>query len=170
MQILPDDFQMIGITGVFVQYYLIDTRRLWYFSHGITLEQESDLVEIGKMISEESYKRDKKELQIGRIKIDFYRKSLEIHEVKKSSKFKEASRWQLLYYLYVLKQQGVIVTGVLNFPKEKRVEKIELTEEDEQKLQEMLIDIQRIITLPNPPYTKQSEKITRTPYYELFMA
>ncbi|MEM3473831.1 MAG: Dna2/Cas4 domain-containing protein, partial [archaeon] len=91
------DWDEILFTGVQIQYYFIDPRRLWYFSKGITMEHNSELVEIGKIITNEFYKRDKKEIQIGRIKIDFYKKNLEIHEVKKSSKFIEASRWQLIY-------------------------------------------------------------------------
>lgn len=170
MRNIYDELNSATFTGTQVYYYLVDPRRLWYFSHNILMEQTSDLVEIGKVIAEESYKRDKKEIQIGRIKIDFYRKNLEIHEVKKSSKFKEASRWQLIYYLYVLKKLGVRCKGVLNFPKERKVEKIELTSELEKKTEKVLRDIKRIVNMPHPPKTKQSEKIRRSSYWELFMA
>lgn len=164
------DLEEIIITGVQVQYYFINTRQLWYFSKGISMEHESDLVAIGRIINEESFKRDKKEIQIGRVKIDFYRKKLEVHEVKKSSKFKEASKWQLIYYLYVLKKLGIYCTGILHFHKERKIEKVILTPEKEKRLIEILNDIKRIIQLPKPPKTTQSEKIKRSSYYELFMA
>lgn len=165
-----ESWDKIVFTGTQIYYYIIDPRRLWYFSKGIVMEHTSDSVEIGKIISQETFKRDKKEIQIGRIKIDFYRKNLEIHEVKKSSKFKEASRWQLIYYLYVLKKIGVNCKGMLHFPKEKRIEKLELTIDLEKKMEKILKDIERIVNLPVPPKTKQSEKIKKASYWELFMA
>lgn len=164
------DWDEILFTGVQIQYYFIDPRRLWYFSKGITMEHNSELVEIGKIITSESYKRERKEIQIGRIKIDFYRKNLEIHEIKKSSKFKTASRWQLIYYLWVLKNFGVECKGILNFPKERKMEKVFLTPEIEQKILNILEEIKKIIELPTPPHTKISEKLKTSSYYELFMA
>lgn len=164
------NFENLEYTGIQIYYFLIDPRRLWYFSHGITMEHESDLVEMGRIITEEAYKREKKEIQIGRIKIDFYRKSLEIHEVKKSSKFKEASRWQLLYYLYVLKKLGIKCKGILHFPTERKTEKVLLEQETEAKLEKILVEIDKIVKLPLPPKTKQSEKIKKSSYWQLFMA
>ncbi len=41
------------------------------FSHNIELEPESDLVKLGKLLHENSYKRKMKEVQINRIKVDF---------------------------------------------------------------------------------------------------
>lgn len=164
------DFEKVEFTGLQIYYYFIDPRRLWYFSKGITMEHNSELVEIGKIITSESYKRERKEIQIGRIKIDFYRKNLEIHEVKKSSKFKTASRWQLIYYLWVLKNFGVECKGILNFPKERKTEKVFLTPEIEEKLLKILEEIKKIIELPAPPRTKISEKLKTSSYYELFSA
>lgn len=160
----------IVITGVQVGYYFINLRQLWYFSKGITMEHESELVNIGKIISKESFRRDKKEILIGRIRIDYYRKKLEIHEIKKSSKFKEASRWQLIYYLYVLKKLGINCKGILHFPRERRVERIFLNPENEKKLVEILKDIDRVIHLPRPPIDDRSKLIRRSSYYELFMS
>lgn len=160
----------IIFTGTQIYYYFIDFKRLWYFSKGILMEHNSDLVKIGKIVSEETFKRNKKEIQIGRIKIDFYRKNLEIHEVKKSSKFKEASKWQLIYYLYVLKKLGVNCKGILNFPTERRIEKVYLTPELEEKMEKILNEIKTIVSLPKPPKTKESQKIKKSSYWELFMA
>jgi CRISPR-associated exonuclease Cas4 len=160
----------IVYTGVQVQYYFIDKKKLWYFSHYITFEKESELVKLGQLISRYFYKREKKELQIGRIKVDFYRRKMEIHEVKKSSKFKEASRWQLIYYLYVLKKLNVNCIGILHFPLERKTEKIVLNPELELKMEEILNDIKRIITLDKPPETEESFRLKKSAYYEFFMA
>lgn len=165
-----ESWDKIVFTGTQIYYYIIDPKRLWYFSKGIVMEHNSDLVEIGKIISQETFKRDKKEMQIGRIKIDFYRKGLEVHEVKKSSRFKNASRWQLIYYLYILKKLGISCKGILHFHNDRRVEKIELTPNLEKKLSGILNKIKQIVKLPYPPKTKQSERIKKSSYYELFMA
>lgn len=163
-------FNEIKFTGIQVYYYFIDPKRLWYFSHYITMEHESDLIQIGKLITNESFKRDKKEIQIGRIKIDFIRKYLEVHEVKKSSKFKEASRWQIIYYLWVLKRFGIKCTGILNFLKERKIERVELTKEKEKELIRVLKDIKRIVNLPTPPSSRVCYKLKKSPYFELFFA
>ncbi|MCM8807893.1 MAG: CRISPR-associated protein Cas4, partial [Candidatus Omnitrophica bacterium] len=41
------------ITGTQVAYYIVCKRKLWLFSHQIEMEEFSDYVLIGKIISEE---------------------------------------------------------------------------------------------------------------------
>lgn len=95
-------------TGTQVNYYFVCHRKLWLYSHGLDMEHTSDVVYMGKLISEESYQREKKELLIdGAIKIDFLGRDGVIHEVKKSDKVEQAHEFQLLYYLYYLKQKGI---------------------------------------------------------------
>ena len=48
------------ITGVMVYYNEVCQRKLWYFYHGIQLEQDNENVKIGKVLDEETYKRDEK--------------------------------------------------------------------------------------------------------------
>lgn len=43
------------ITGTFFNYFMVCRRKLWLFAHGITMEQESDLVYEGKLIHENTY-------------------------------------------------------------------------------------------------------------------
>lgn len=50
----------MNITGIMVYYYFICERRLWYFANQINMEQNSELVQIGKIIDETTYKREKK--------------------------------------------------------------------------------------------------------------
>ena len=47
------------ITGVMVYYYEVCKRKLWYFYNEIQMEQGNENVEIGKVLDEETYKRDK---------------------------------------------------------------------------------------------------------------
>jgi CRISPR/Cas system-associated exonuclease Cas4 (RecB family) len=64
----------IKFTGTQVNYYFVCKRKLWLFSHNIELEPESDLVKLGKLLHENRYTRKMKEVQVGRIKIDFMEK------------------------------------------------------------------------------------------------
>ena len=91
----------IRITGVMFYYHFVCNRKLWYFSHNISMEQNNDDVAIGKLIDEKSYDREKKQILIdGIINIDFIDGNKVIHEVKKSKAVSEAGIWQLKYYLY----------------------------------------------------------------------
>ena len=64
------------ITGVMVYYNEVCQRKLWYFYHGIQLEQDNENVKIGKVLDEETYKRDEKHINIDNvINIDFIRSS-----------------------------------------------------------------------------------------------
>jgi CRISPR-associated exonuclease Cas4 len=51
-------------TGTEVGYYLICQKKLWWFHHGIQMEQESDRVKMGRLVHEKSYERKKKEISI----------------------------------------------------------------------------------------------------------
>lgn len=99
---------MKNVTGIMVYYYKICHKRLWYMRKGLDMEQESELVSIGKMIDESSYSREKKHIMIDNIiNIDFLKDWDVIHEVKKSDKLEEASILQIKYYIYVLRSRGV---------------------------------------------------------------
>lgn len=45
---------------------------------------------------------------------------------------------QLLYYLYYLKKLGIEKKGVLNYPKQRKKEVLELTPEGERKVEEAI--------------------------------
>lgn len=141
------DIGALHITGVMVSYYFICRTKLWLFAHHISMEQENENVRIGKEIHRSSYKREKREVELPGIKLDFVKrgKKLEVHEVKKSKKMKDADRYQLLYYLYELHRRGVDVTGVLNYPLIRETLKIEPSEDDFMEMERILEDIQRIV-------------------------
>ena len=52
------------ITGVMIYYYEVCKRKLWYFYNEIQMEQGNENVLIGRAIDEETYKRDKKHINI----------------------------------------------------------------------------------------------------------
>ena len=80
----------MNITGIMVYYYFICERRLWYFANQINMEQNSELVQIGKLIDETTYKREKKGILIDNtINIDFINNGAVLHEVKKTKSLKK---------------------------------------------------------------------------------
>lgn len=92
----------ISINGTLIWYYYICQREVWLISHGIEADQEDENIQIGKWIHENSYSREKKELDFGNIKVDITDNkdgSLIIQEIKKSSKFIKSAKMQLLFYL-----------------------------------------------------------------------
>lgn len=48
------------ITGVMIYYYFVCKRKLWYFCHEINMESENENVQLGKLLDEKSYERDRK--------------------------------------------------------------------------------------------------------------
>lgn len=78
------------ITGVMVYYYEVCKRKLWYFYNEIQMEQGNENVEIGKVLDEETYKRDKKHINIDNIiNIDFIRSKVYYMKLKKVIKLKK---------------------------------------------------------------------------------
>lgn len=160
---------MKKVTGVMVYYYFVCKRKLWFFNNDVTMEHGSDLVGIGKLIDETSYSREKKNILIDEnINIDFLKDWKVIHEVKKSRKIEEASKWQLKYYIWLLKEKGVdIEKGILDYPLLRKREDIFLDKEDEKQLQNILKEIEKIRLLELPPEINKSTICKKCAYYEL---
>ncbi|AGB05365.1 CRISPR-associated protein Cas4 [Aciduliprofundum sp. MAR08-339] len=154
------------ITGVKVAYYYICHTKLWLFSHDIGMERENELVSLGKLLHEKSY-REHREVQIGDIAIDFIRRGekIEVHEIKKTKKMERAHRMQILYYLYYLKKRGIEAIGVIDYPRARRREHVELGPEDEEEIERALEDIKRIVSGPMPK-PKRRGICRKCAYYE----
>lgn len=160
---------MKKITGVMVYYYHICHKRLWYFSKGIAMEENSELVSMGKTIDENTYKRNKKHIMIDeKINIDFLEDWSIIHEVKKSDKLEDASIAQARYYIYILEEKGVhIEKAILDYPSLRRRKEVYLEEEDKKDIEEALDKIARIIDLDKPPREEKKGYCSQCSYYEL---
>ncbi|MEM0481167.1 MAG: CRISPR-associated protein Cas4 [Candidatus Aenigmatarchaeota archaeon] len=145
------------IGGSYIYYYFICPRKLWFFSRKITMEHTSELVEIGKYIElfyKEQHKYEKKVIieDISPDVIKRYKDLVLVFEIKKSSKIKQATEWQLKYYLWYFKKNlNINAKGKLIIPEEGIKEEIELKEEDEIKLKEIINDIKEIIAKNEPP-------------------
>lgn len=160
---------MKEVTGVMVYYYFVCKRKLWFFSNNIRMESTSELVGIGKLIDETSYSRERKNILIDElINIDFLKNWRIVHEVKKSRKIDEASKWQLKYYMWVLRNKGVqIEKGILDYPLLRKREEIFLEDEDEQELEFILKDIENITASSLPPDTINKSICKNCAYFEL---
>lgn len=159
---------MKKVTGVMVYYYFICKRKLWFFSNNLNMESNSELVGIGKLVDETSYGRERKNILIDEsINIDFLKDWKIVHEVKKSRKMDEASKWQLKYYMWVLKNKGVeIEKGILDYPLLRKREEIFLSEDDEKKLEIIIEDIRKIISSKLPLDTLNKGVCKKCAYYE----
>lgn len=160
---------MKDITGVMVYYYIVCKRKLWYFNNDLNMEFNSELVGMGKLIDETSYGREKKSILIDEtINIDFLKDWKIIHEVKKSRKLDEAGKWQLKYYIWILRNKGVeIEKGILDYPLLKKREEVFLDKDEEQELILMLDDLKQIINMDLPPGPINKPFCKKCSYYEL---
>ena len=156
------------INGTMVYYYFVCHRKLWCFFNEIRLEQDNENVILGKLIDQYSYEREKKQILIDdTINVDFIKDWKVLHEIKKSNSIEEASIWQVKYYLYFLKMRGIQVEkGVLDYPKLKLRKEVFLTKEDEMELEDIIIDIKRIVTQERSPVTIDSKICNSCAYFE----
>jgi CRISPR-associated exonuclease Cas4 len=161
--------ESVRITGVEVNYLLVCRRKLWFFTHGITMEHNSIKVEIGKEIHDTSLESKRSEMLIDNtIRLDYIDKELAIHEIKKSKAMDEASRYQILYYIYYLRNKGVdCKKGVIHYPETRKTETIEYNNEYEKKIEEIVMQVNEVKKLPTPPKEEKSKKCKSCSYYEL---
>ena len=160
---------MSSPTGVMVYYYFVCKRKLWFFCKGITLEDNSEDVGIGKLIDENSYKREHKHINIDNvINIDFIRDWEILHDIKKSRSVETASVWQLKYYIYYLRKKGVdIEKGVLDYPKLKKRIDVFLEDGDVEKIEKIIDEIDGINKLQIPLSIENKKICKKCAYYEL---
>lgn len=158
------------ITGVMVHYYKVCKRKLWFFANQINMNYEDENIAIGRMIHENTYSDERKNIIIDEtIAIDFIKKEGEqlIFEVKKSSKLEIPTLYQIYYYLWYLKnKKGIEINAMLVYPKEKRKEKIALTTEIEKEIDEIVADIPKILELKTSPKAENKKYCKGCSYYE----
>lgn len=152
------------INGTQINYYFICKTKLWLFSHNIQLEHESENVKLGKLLHDDSFKREKDFLIDNLINVDFIKltDSVEIHEVKKTQKMDKSHEYQLLYYMHYLKNEKDIenIKGYLDYPKNRKKKEVFLTKEKEEELIEIIEDIDKINSkeMPQPQKSKICRK------------
>lgn len=158
---------MKQITGTMYAYSYLCWRKLWFFAKDIVMEQENENVIIGKLIDQESYRREKKHLYLDDIVcIDIVKDNV-ICEIKKSSSQREMAIQQLKYYLYLLNKKGIEVKGELLVPKENHKEMIVLNENDILEIDKQLERIKKICNEVAPPEIINNKICKKCAYFEL---
>ena len=168
------------LTATHINYYHVCKRKLWLFCHGINMEHTSDAVYDGKMLHETSYpQRNEKhselsiEAKFNDIdlygKIDFYdaRQKI-IHETKRSNKIEKAHEWQVKFYLWLLKLNGIEeAAATLEYPLLRHTDHIELLEEDIVHLQTGIEAIVQLRQSEQCPLVINAAICKSCSYYEL---
>ena len=155
------------VGGMLVGYYLLCPRKAWLSMRGLWMEQESTTVALGRLVGEKSYQREKKEIMLTAEapcgtqlvgKIDWA--DLDggvLHETKRSRSAEESHRWQLRFYLWLLHLNGVTGPGgrpfraMLNYPRQRRTDPVELTPEHRDRLAEIVAALRHLSEQSHPP-------------------
>lgn len=163
----PAEFK---ITGTYVWYYCICKREVWLLSRGITADQENEYMDIGRFLHENAYSRDKKEIDFYGMKLDIVKNEkgqVVIGEIKKSSRYFESAKMQLLHYLNELAGHGINAEGVLLIPEEKKRYTVVLNEEEKDKLNKVLCGIKQTVNSEIPPKPEKTHYCKNCAYNEL---
>lgn len=160
---------MKNITGLMIYYYFICERKLWYFINEINMEQNNELVSIGKILDETSYTREKKNIMIDNtINIDFIKNGAILHEVKKTKAIEEAGIWQVKYYMYYLEKRGIKnIQAKIDFPLLRETKEITLEEEDKKVLDNVIQNIEELAKTDKPPKQIDAKICKKCAYYDL---
>jgi len=160
----------MNINGTIINYYFHCKRQCYLHGNRLNMEDNSEQVKIGKAIHEErAENKNNTEIAIDNIRLDKLTKEY-LTEVKKSDADAEAAKWQLLYYLKVLKTKGVIRKGKLEFAeknkKDKKIIIIELTDEVEKELDKYIDEIEQLLNQDRIPECINKSTCKKCVYYE----
>ncbi len=160
---------MKSVTGLIFYYYFICQRKLWYFANEINMEQNSELVSIGKVLDETSYSREKKNIMIDNtINIDFIKNGAVLHEVKKTKSIEEAGIWQIKYYMYYLMKKGVnTIEAKIDFPLLRETKEVILEDEDIKIIENVIKSIEEIVSNDKIPQVINDKICKKCAYYDL---
>lgn len=161
---------MMGVNGTLINYYFHCKRQCYLHGNRLNLEDNSEDVMIGKAIHEQKARKSKNtELSIDNVKIDKLTDEYLV-EIKKSDADVEASTWQLLYYLKILKNKGIDRKGKLEFVEKNKTDKkivyVELTKEVEKELDTYVEKIIELISSDEIPEVINKPKCKKCAYYE----
>lgn len=157
------------VNGTLMNYYFHCKRQCYLFGNRLNLEDNSEEVKIGRAIHEEHAEKENSEIAIDNIKLDRLTSEY-LTEVKKSDADVEASTWQLIYYLKVLKSKGILRKGKLEFAEKNKSDKkiviIELTQEKEAELETHIRAVENLLQDETIPPVLHKAQCKNCAYYE----
>ena len=160
----------MNVNGTLINYFFHCKRQCYLHGNRINLEDNSEIVKIGKAIHEKKAAHSlNSEISIDNIKLDKLTSEY-LTEVKKSDADIEAGKWQLIYYLKILKKKGLIRKGKLEYiEKNKSVKKviyIELNDELEKQIDDYVQQINKLIKGNKIPDVINKASCKKCAYYE----
>ena len=161
--------ESVPITGALIQAYAICPREAWLLGHAIEPWRDHERLSLGRLLHTTAYPRERHEISLPGMKIDFIRQDDEIlvaAEIKLSSKGEASHKLQLGYYLLRLEEEGFKVKGELRYPRERRVVRVELTPELRNAVKQAIREIETLLEKPAPPPPKRIKYCSACAYYE----
>ena len=158
------------IIPTLIWYYYACHRETWLMSHHVKPNQDDKNIEIGRILHENSYIRNKKEISLPGMKLDIVIREdgeIIIGEIKKSSGSLKAAEMQLLYYLYKLRNKGINAKGRLYLPIERKTVDVNLDSASVIEIESAIKDIMNIIDLTEPPKLEKTRFCRNCAYREL---
>ena len=157
------------VNGTLINYYLHCKRQCYLHGNRMNLEDNSEQVKIGKALHEEKDEKSNTEIALDNIRLDRLTDEY-LTEMKKSDADIEAAKWQLLFYLKVLKDKGIIRKGKLEFVEKgksnKKIMYFDLTEETEAELQKYIGEIEDLLEQSTVPNVLNKTQCKKCAYYE----
>ena len=86
---------------------------------------------------------------------------------QKSKAMNETTIYQVLYYIYYLKNKGIEGAGIVHYMDNHIQRKVILNEYYENKIKQVIRDIAEIKGLKKPPQKVKRKACTKCSYYEL---
>lgn len=144
---MPDN----NVSGTLYSYYFLCRRKVWLYYHKISFEHESELVAIGREVDTGTYTRERHQVLLdGLASVDYIKNNV-VYEVKKSDSQQIMAINQLKYYLYLLREKGIVMTGQINYPLQKKTVEVMLNDEDVPVIQANLQGIADLVGCSVPP-------------------
>lgn len=144
-------------------------RQCYLHGNRLNFEDNSEDVKIGKALHEKKLNGNNSEIAIDNIKLDKINAEYLI-EIKKSDSDVEAAKWQLIYYLSVLKKKGIVRKGKLEFIEKNKTNNkviyVELTEGLEKELLTIQEKIKNLLAKDRPPTASNKPICKKCAYYE----
>ncbi len=155
------------IGGMLVGYGLVCRRKTWLSMQGLSMEQESEAVALGRLVDEASYPRRHRPDLVEATAPDGTPLAARIdgvdlrggvlHETKKGRACEDAHLWQVRFYLWVLRLAGVTapggkpLRGQIDYPALRRAVPVTLDPEHETHLAALVADLAALAGQDAPP-------------------
>ncbi|MDD3886090.1 MAG: CRISPR-associated protein Cas4 [Victivallaceae bacterium] len=160
-------------TGKEFAYLHVCQRKLWLFRHGIRPELEYGNVQIGMLLGEKSFSREKKEIPLGECGVldwaDF--PDGVIHETKKGKSPGRGDAAQVAYYLWLLDRHGVRVREArIHYPAQRKTDTVFWSPELAESVEKDAQMIAEVVSLEVPPAAERKNICARCAYEEVCFA